>query len=114
MVQTQKVDSDRRIADFQEELASLAMTQAEMQEKILARAGEDGEFRARLLADPRDAIQELTGTLMPEAFTVEVHEESATVFHLVLPPDNRLTEEELAQVFGLDWISQMGSGGTSY
>ena len=39
---------------------------------------------------------------------MQVHEESATSFHLVLPPDSQLSEEEMAQVFGGDddWASQ--------
>ena len=77
----------------------MTMTQAEMQETVLTRAGEDEEFRARLLADPREAIEEATGAPIPDVFTVEVHAESATTFHLVLPPTARLTEEEMAQVF---------------
>ena len=42
-----------------------------------------------------------------EAITVQVHEESATAFHLVLPPDSRLTEDEMAEVFGGDWTAPM-------
>ena len=76
----------------------MTMTQKEMQERIIAKASEDGEFRARLVADPRTTIQEMTGPI-PDVFTVEVHEESATSFHLVLPPDSRLTEVEMSQVF---------------
>jgi hypothetical protein len=75
------------------------MTQAEMQDRIVAKAGEDGEFRARLVADPRAAIYELTGEPVPETVTVQVHEESATSFHLVLPPHGRLSESEMADLF---------------
>ena len=78
----------------------MAMTQAEIQDAIIARVGEDGKFRARLVADPRAAIQEVTGEPVPATVTVQVHEESATSFHLVLPPDSRLTEEEMARVMG--------------
>jgi hypothetical protein len=81
----------------------VTITQTEIQDRIVAKAGEDGEFRARLVADPRTAIHDLTGTPVPDAFTVQVHEESATSFHLVLPPDSRLTEEEMSQVFAGDW-----------
>ena len=78
----------------------MAMTQAEIQDAIMARVGEDGEFRARLVADPRAAIQEVTGEPVPATVTVQVHEESATSFHLVLPSGSRLTEAEMAQVLG--------------
>ena len=77
----------------------MTITQGEMQNRIIAKAGEDNEFRARLVDDPKAAIEEMTGAPVPDAFTVEVHEESATNFHLVLPPDSRLTEKEMAQVF---------------
>ena len=33
------------------------MTAAEMRERLIAKATKDDEFRARLLADPKDAIQ---------------------------------------------------------
>ena len=78
----------------------MTMTQTEMQDRIIARAGEDGEFRAQLLADPRATIEDLTGATLPDDIDVQVHEESATSFHLVLPPDGRMTEEEMTNVFG--------------
>ena len=77
----------------------MTMTHEEMQDKIIAKASEDGEFRARLLADPKGAIGELAGAPIPDALNVQVHEESATLFHLVLPPDSRLSEEEMGLVF---------------
>ncbi len=81
----------------------MTMTQAEIQDKIIEMAGTDGEFRARLMSDPRSTIGELTGSTLPDGFDVQVHEESATSFHLVLPPDSRLTEQEMDQVFAGDW-----------
>ena len=83
----------------------MTMTQAEMQERIIVKASEDGEFRAKLVADPRATIHELTGATLPDEIDVQVHEESATSFHLVLPPDSMLTEEEMEQVFAGDWAS---------
>lgn len=78
----------------------MAISQGEIQERLIARARDDAEFRAHLLADPKEAIEKLTGVTVPAAFRVEVHEESSTSFHLVLPPDSRLSEAEMAQVFG--------------
>ena len=80
------------------------MTQVETQDRIIAKASEDSEFRARLLADPRAAIQELTGQAIPDGIEVRVHEESATSFHLVLPADGQLSEAEM------DHLSAAGSG----
>ena len=82
----------------------MVMTQEEVKELLIAMASEDGEFRARLVADPKAAVEQLNGRSLPDAFKVQVHHQSATTFHLVLPPDSRLTEEELALVFGgIDW-----------
>ena len=78
----------------------MTMTQAEMHDTIIARAGADGEFRARLVTNPKAAIQEVTGTAIPDAIGVQVHEESATSFHIVLPPDGRLSEKEMVHMVG--------------
>ena len=66
-----------------------------MRARILSRAGEDGDFRARLVADPRVAVADEIGMTVPEGFNVKVHEDSATTAHLVLPPSPELTEAEL-------------------
>ena len=75
-------------------------TATEIKGRILNRAAEDEEFRARLIADPKATISSEIGTSIPDGLDVEVHEESATTFHLVLPPSPRLTEDELSKVSG--------------
>ena len=75
-------------------------TATELKARILNKAEEDGEFRARLIADPRAAISSEIGTAMPDGFDVAVHEDSATTAHLVLPPSPKLTEAELEMVAG--------------
>ena len=75
-------------------------TATEMKTKILSKADEDNDFRARLIADPSAAISAETGVTIPEGFNVVVHEDSATTAHLVLPPSPALTEAELAKVAG--------------
>ncbi len=75
-------------------------TATEMKHRVLNRASEDGEFRARLIADPKAAISSETGTTIPEGFDIVVHEDSATTFHLVLPPSPQLTEAEMEAVAG--------------
>ena len=75
-------------------------TQGKIRDIVVARASEDGEFRARLLADPKAAIRELTGQAMPDGIEVQVHQETAASFHIVLPPAGRLMESEMVQVFG--------------
>ena len=75
-------------------------TATELKTQILTKAAEDGDFRTRLIADPRAAISAETGVTIPEGFNVAVHEDSATTAHLVLPPSPALTEAELAVVAG--------------
>ena len=75
-------------------------TATEMRERVLTRAAEDGEFRARLIADPKAAIAAETGATLPDGFDVVVHENSATTAHLVLSPSPRLTEADLAEATG--------------
>ena len=80
------------------------MTQAEMQDKLIAKAQAEPEFRSQLVTDPKATIEGLIGVELPAAINLQVHEDSATSFHLVLPPSGQLTEEELATVFAGDWI----------
>ena len=88
-------------------------TATEMKDQILNRAAEDGEFRARLIADPKAAIASEVGTVVPDGFDVAVHEDSATAAHLVLSPSPRLTDAELAEVAGGGgWESLIGTSKT--
>ena len=75
-------------------------TMSEMKAHIMARAAEDGEFRAKLLADPKSVISAELGVFIPEQFTIQVHEDGAAMAHVVLPLSDQLTEEDLAQVAG--------------
>ena len=75
-------------------------TATELKTRILSKADEDSDFRARLIADPKAAIASEVGTSIPDGFDVSVHEDSATTFHLVLPPSPQLTETELENVAG--------------
>jgi hypothetical protein len=75
-------------------------TATELKTQILSKAAEDGDFRTRLLTDPRAAISAETGVTIPEGFNVAVHEDSATTAHLVLPPSPALTEAEMESVAG--------------
>ena len=59
-----------------------------------SRAGEDSEFRARLLASPKDAIEQEFGVRLPADHEIHVHEETYSATHLVLPPPGKLSREE--------------------
>ena len=78
-------------------------TATEMKTQILSKAAEDGDFRARLIADPKAVISAETGQAIPDGFDIVIHEDGATTAHLVLPPSPQLTEAELAEVAGAGW-----------
>ena len=63
-------------------------------EHLLSRAGGDGEFRARLIANPKDAIEREFGVTLAEGHEIHVHEETETTTHVVLPPRSKLSEAE--------------------
>ena len=75
-------------------------TPNEMRAKIMGKAAEDAEFRARLLGDPKGAIEQELGVTVPASLSIEVHEEDGATAHLILPPDSRLNEGDLQAVVG--------------
>ena len=75
-------------------------TAQEMRSRIIEKAGNDPDFRERLLDDPRGAVARELGVSVPDSLTIRVHEEDAASAHLVLPPSSTLTEPELATVAG--------------
>ena len=80
-------------------------TPKEMRAKIVGKATRDADFRARLLGDPKGALEQGLGVTIPASLSIEVHEERGTTAHLVLPPDSKLSEYDLRAVAG-------GSGGS--
>ena len=87
------------------------MTMAtELKDRILSKAEEDGDFRARLIADPKAAISADIGADIPDVFNVTVHEDSAATTHMVLPTSSELTDAELEMVAGGNlWQNSMPS-----
>ena len=75
-------------------------TATEAKNWILNRAAEDSEFRARLLADAKEAISTEFGMPIRHGLDFVVHEDSANTIHLVLPSSPELTEAELEMVTG--------------
>ena len=72
----------------------------DMQAKIIDKASVDADFRARLLSDPKTAIEQELGVTIPASLSIEVHEQSVATTHLVLPPDGKLSERDLQTVTG--------------
>ena len=75
-------------------------TISEMRDRVISKATVDGEFRTQLIADPKAAIEAEIGVDVPAGFTVEVHEDTADISHLILPPSASLGEADLEQVAG--------------
>ena len=63
----------------------LMNTRAELDAELIARVSDDEAFRALLLENPKEAIQQATGIAIPEDFTIQVHEENSMSAHIVLP-----------------------------
>lgn len=74
---------------------------SEIAAQVLAKADEDENFRTLLMSDPKEAIKDATGLALPEGINIRVVEDSATDFHLVLPPAGRkLSNVEMRGVAG--------------
>ena len=77
------------------------MKTADEMRRILAdKAGEDEEFRNRLMADPKGVIEQEFDLEIPASLDIQVHEDSAETAHLVLPPSPKLSETQLDHVAG--------------
>ncbi|MDE0191508.1 MAG: NHLP leader peptide family RiPP precursor [Gammaproteobacteria bacterium] len=73
---------------------------AEILEQLLSRAGEDPDFRARLLTEPEATLKEEYGFAVPDGMSLKVIEDSRTTSHLVLPPNPQLSRDEMRAVSG--------------
>ena len=49
---------------------------------------------------PRAAVEEAAGIRLPDDYRIHVHEESATDAHVVLPPNPKLSREQLDHIAG--------------
>jgi Nitrile hydratase, alpha chain len=82
--------------------------------KVIKRAWADSGFKAKLIAEPKAAIQEATGVALPDTLQVNVYENTATLEHLVLPinpNDSELSDADLEGVAGgLSKGAQWGVG----
>ncbi|MNP67873.1 Nitrile hydratase, alpha chain [compost metagenome] len=63
----------------------LLTQQALLQTHVINKAWEDPSFKALLLTDPKKAIKDVLGVIIPEHIKIKTVEESSDVFYLVLP-----------------------------
>jgi hypothetical protein len=81
-----------------------------LQPQIGARAVKDEVFRQHLLKDPKQTLKREFGVIVPHGVTIQIHEETPTTLHLVLPMKpltgelQELSDEELKEVAGGDAI----------
>jgi len=57
-----------------------------LQSQVIQRAWEDPDFKAQLLKNPKAAIQEVLGVILPDHIKVTTIEENTNELFLVLPP----------------------------
>lgn len=68
---------------------------------IVKLAIEKPEFKEKLLKSPKEAVEALINTKLPENFELVVHEDSPTKINIVLPnTSDELSEVELLAVSG--------------
>ena len=80
-----------------------AAGRAELEAQIVARAWADEAFRERLRSDPRGAVAEVTGVVVPESVEIEVLEETPEKGYLVIPLNRvEISDEQLDVAAGYD------------
>ena len=72
----------------------------EMRARIMDKASRDADFRTQLLERPKETIGQELNIPIPASLSIEVHEDTATTAHLVLPSDGKLGEGDLRAVAG--------------
>jgi hypothetical protein len=86
-----------------EEKTMVIPTRAELDGLIRNRLAEDPSFRDALLTDPRAAVSDLVGVNIPEAVTIDAHEETLSHLHIVLPAaaaPGDIADDQLEMVAG--------------
>jgi hypothetical protein len=90
------------------------LTRADIDSIIAERLDSEPGFRERLITDPRATVAEIAGTPLPAMVTIEVHQESLTQIHLVIPASpatGEITEDDLELVAGgTCWADSCTSG----
>jgi Nitrile hydratase, alpha chain len=89
-----------------------ARSRDELEAQIVARAWSDEAFRARLQSDPRAAVAEVTGIVVPQSIEIGVVEETAEKAYLVIPLNRvAIAEDQLDAVSGGAEACSYGSSG---
>ena len=82
--------------------------------QIRERAASDAAFRSQLMSDPSAAVSALLGLPIPADISVNIHEETPTDIHLVIPHSSALNDQDLDLVAGGtnwgNWTNNVGCG----
>ena len=92
------------------------MDPQELHRTIVERSMTDPDFRARLIAEPRDVVSEYFSEELPDAVTFRVVEEHPTEVLFVIPPATGagIDDAELVDVSG-GWVkSSPGTSGCTF
>jgi hypothetical protein len=67
----------------------------EIVRRLVIKVWENPAFKKRLLADPVKTIEQFTGRSLPKGIKIQVHEQTKSTLHLVIPrkPIEQLTPE---------------------
>lgn len=60
-----------------------------LQTQVIQKAWEDASFREKLMADPKSAIRDVLGVVIPDHIQIKTVEETSDQFYLVIPPDRK-------------------------
>lgn len=58
-----------------------------LQTQVIQKAWEDASFREKLMTDPKSAIRDVLGVVIPDHIQIKTLEETPDQFFLVIPPD---------------------------
>ena len=77
--------------------------QTDVEALLIAKAWKDEAFKQALISDPKGTIEKEIGTKISDGVEIQVHEETETTLHFVLPPkpqEGELSDEELEKAAG--------------
>ena len=75
-------------------------TADEIRKHLVEKADGDLSFRDELVKNPKGAFEKEIGVEVPEGVSIHVHQEKDTDFHIVLPSENKLSEQQLEAMQG--------------
>lgn len=99
------------MTDDKEEQDNAPMTRRDFEDAIIQKAWQDPEYKKRLLASPKEVLQEEFRKIRPEVtfpenFQVHIHEETPTTIHITLP----VNPADLGEFSDDEWLDNVAGG----